>query len=112
MKRGVGDGGGGGALHCTSFHLSGKQVQRVPAGYARRIEHLHCPTNVSLSFSTFLFLAASWTGVDKKYSDYLSTVFRIHRIHMFLGPPDPDPFVRGMDMDPDPDPDPSVIMQK
>jgi hypothetical protein len=32
-------------------------------------------------------------------------VFRI-RIHMFLGPPDPDPFVRGMD------PDPFVIMQK
>ncbi len=31
---------------------------------------------------------------------------RIHRIHMFLGLPDPDPFVRGMD----PDPDPSVIM--
>jgi hypothetical protein len=32
-------------------------------------------------------------------------VFRI-RIHMFLGLPDPDPFVRDMD------PDPSVIMQK
>jgi hypothetical protein len=30
---------------------------------------------------------------------------RIHRIHMFLGLPDPDPLVRGMD------PDPS-IMQK
>ncbi len=29
---------------------------------------------------------------------------RIHRIHMFLGPqdPDPDPLVRGMDPDPDP----------
>jgi hypothetical protein len=37
-------------------------------------------------------------------------VFRIHRIHMFLGLPDPDPLVRGMD--PDPDPDPSIIMQK
>jgi hypothetical protein len=33
---------------------------------------------------------------------------RIHRIHMFLGLPDPDPLVRGMD----PDPDPSIIMQK
>jgi hypothetical protein len=32
---------------------------------------------------------------------------RIHRIHMFLGLPDPDPLVRGMD----PDPDPSIIMQ-
>ncbi len=39
---------------------------------------------------------------------------RIHRIHMFLGLPDPDPLVRGMDPDPDPslDPDPSIIMQK
>jgi hypothetical protein len=33
---------------------------------------------------------------------------RIHRIHMFLGLPDPDPLVRGMDLDPDP----SIIMQK
>jgi hypothetical protein len=31
---------------------------------------------------------------------------RIHRIHLFLGLPDPDPLVRGMD------PDPSVIIQK
>jgi hypothetical protein len=31
---------------------------------------------------------------------------RIHRIHMFLGLPDPDPLVGGMD------PDPSIIMQK
>ncbi len=32
---------------------------------------------------------------------------RIHRIHMFLGlpDPDPDPLVRGVD----PDPDPSII---
>ncbi len=39
---------------------------------------------------------------------------RIHRIHMFLGHPDPDPLVRGMDPDPDPalDPDPSIIVQK
>ncbi len=34
----------------------------------------------------------------------------IHRIHMFLGFPDPDPLIRGMD--PDPDLDPSIIMQK
>jgi hypothetical protein len=32
--------------------------------------------------------------------------FRIHRINMFLGLPDPDALVRGMD------PDPSIIMQK
>jgi hypothetical protein len=41
---------------------------------------------------------------------------RIHRIHMFLGLPDPDPLVRGMDPDPAPDPapdpGPSIIMQK
>jgi hypothetical protein len=39
---------------------------------------------------------------------------RIHRIHMFLGLPDPDPLVRGMNPDTDPalDPDPSIIMQK
>jgi hypothetical protein len=38
------------------------------------------------------------------------SVFRIHRIHMFLAlrDPDLDPLVRGMD----PDPDPSIIMQK
>ncbi len=35
---------------------------------------------------------------------------RIHRIHMFLGLPDPDLTVRGMD--PAPDPDPSINMQK
>ena len=41
---------------------------------------------------------------------------RIHRIHMFLGLPDPDPLGRCMDPDPDPvldpDPDSSIIMQK
>jgi hypothetical protein len=31
----------------------------------------HCPISVSSSFSTFLCFAASWTGVDKKYSHYL-----------------------------------------
>jgi hypothetical protein len=33
----------------------------------------------------------------------------IHRIHMVLGLPDPDPLVRGMDLDPAPDPDPSTV---
>jgi hypothetical protein len=39
---------------------------------------------------------------------------RIHRIHMFLGLPDPGPDTLVRDMDPalDPDPDPSIIMQK
>jgi hypothetical protein len=43
-----------------------------------------------------------------RWRAYPTPVFRIriHRIHMFLGLPDPDPFVRGMD----PDPDPSLIM--
>jgi hypothetical protein len=38
---------------------------------------------------------------------------RIHRNHMFLGLPDPDPLFRGLDPDPDPamDPDLSVIYQ-
>jgi hypothetical protein len=41
----------------------------------------------------------------------LQPVFRIriHRIHMFLALPAPDPLVRGMDSDPAPDP--SIIMQ-
>ncbi len=38
------------------------------------------------------------------------SVFRIHRIHVFFGLPDPDTLIRGMD--PDPDQDPSIIMQK
>jgi hypothetical protein len=37
---------------------------------------------------------------------------RIHRIHMFKGPLDPDPLVRDMDPDLDPAPDPSIIKQK
>jgi hypothetical protein len=42
----------------------------------------------------------------------LLLMFRIHRIHVFFGLPDPDPLARGMDLDPALDPDPSVIMQK
>ncbi len=45
-----------------------------------------------------------------QHLDLFSAVFRIririHRIHMFLGLPDPDPQVRGMDLDP------SFIKQK
>ncbi len=37
---------------------------------------------------------------------------RIHRIHMFLVLPDPDPLVGGMDPDMASDPDPSIIKQK
>ncbi len=40
-------------------------MERIAAGYARRTIHLHY-TSVYFSFSTFLYLAASWTGVDKK----------------------------------------------
>ena len=42
----------------------------------------------------------------------LLAVFRIHRIQVFFGLPDPDPLVRGMDPDSDPDPDPCIIMLK
>jgi hypothetical protein len=51
---------------------------------------------------------------SKIYSIQAVFRIRIHRIHMFLGLPDPDPLVRGMDPDSDPalDPDPSIIMQK
>jgi|688.fasta_scaffold1234661_1 hypothetical protein len=45
------------------------------------------------------------TPVRKKI-DMIQAVFRIHRIHMFLGYKDPDPLVRSMD------PDPSIIKQK
>ncbi len=62
FKRGMGDGG---ALLCSSFHLSDKQVQRVAAGYAHRIEHLPLSHKYLFSFSTFLCLAASWMGVEK-----------------------------------------------
>ena len=57
-------------------------------------------------------------GVVNRCANLLPAVLRIririHRIHMFLGLPDPDPLVRGMDPDSDPalDPDPSIIMQK
>jgi hypothetical protein len=37
---------------------------------------------------------------------------RIHRIHMFLGLPEPQSLVRGMDPDPTPDLDASIITQK
>jgi hypothetical protein len=33
---------------------------------------------------------------------FFQAVFRIHRIHVFLGLPNPDPLFRGMDPDPDP----------
>jgi hypothetical protein len=38
---------------------------------------------------------------------------RIHRVHVFLSLPDPDPLVRGMNPDPalDPDTDPSISKQ-
>ncbi len=39
---------------------------------------------------------------------FAGPVFRIHRIHMFLGLSDPVPLVRGMD----PNPDPSIIEQE
>jgi hypothetical protein len=62
-------------------------------------------------FSVFFFIFSH----SKKDSVLLPSVLRIririhwiHRIHMFLDLPDPDPLLRGMDLHPDP----SVIMQK
>jgi hypothetical protein len=49
VKRGIAVGGGG-ALLCTSFHLSGDQVQQVAAGYARRVVPL------SLSYQCLFLL--------------------------------------------------------
>jgi hypothetical protein len=62
---------GGGGLSSAPLHLSGEQVQQVASGYARLVTPFHCSISVSFSFSTFLCFAASWTGVDKKYSHYL-----------------------------------------
>jgi hypothetical protein len=46
----VGEGGGErGGPPRTSFNLSGKQVKRVAAGYARRIVHLHLQMSLSPS---------------------------------------------------------------
>ncbi len=51
-----------------------------------------------------LVIHKSWHSNEHCYQPVFR--IRIHRIHMFLGLPDPDPLVRGMD------PDPSIIKQK
>jgi hypothetical protein len=77
VKLVLGGGGRGGALLCTSFHLSGEQVQWVAFGYARMVAPFHCPISVSFSFFSFLCFVASWPGVDKKYSHYLCRTFSV-----------------------------------
>ena len=62
---------GGGELSSAPLRLSGAQVQQVASGYARLVTPFHRSISVSFSFFTFLCFAASWTGVDKKYSHYL-----------------------------------------
>jgi hypothetical protein len=59
-------------------------------------------------------IAKESTSIRSDILSFYQAVFRIHRIHMFLGLPDPDPLVRFMDpdSDPAPAPDPSIIMQK
>jgi hypothetical protein len=76
-------------------------------------------TFVNLS-TNYLFYAYSTLGgclADESKRKLLITFLPvlwiqvwIHRIHMFLGLPDPDPLVRGVDTDPYPEP--SIIMQK
>jgi hypothetical protein len=61
-------------------------------------------------------IAKESTSIRSDILSFYQAVFRIriHRIHMFLSLPDPDPLVRGMDPDSDRDSDldPSIIMQK
>jgi hypothetical protein len=71
-----------------------------------------------------IFILADWPGLFFTARVYGMVLLRavlpigiriqIHRIHMFLGLPDPDldSLVRGMETDPDPALDPSIIMQK
>jgi hypothetical protein len=72
-------------LSPAPLHLSSEQVQQVASGYARLVTPFHCFASVSFSFSTFLCFAASWTGVDKKYSHYLcrttKNVFKNYFVH-------------------------------
>jgi hypothetical protein len=78
-----------------------KRIRKLPSSIKKSGENLgfYC----SVFFPTFIF------------PQHCLSVFRIriHRIHVFLGLPDPDPLVIGMDPDPalDPDPDPSIIKQ-
>jgi hypothetical protein len=58
-----------------------------------------CTVANSMKFGSSV-LSVAWLSV-------LKSVFRIHRIHMFLGHKDPDPLVRGMNPD-----YPSIIKQK
>jgi hypothetical protein len=48
-----------------------------------------------------------WGKCFIRLQNILKTVFRIRRIHIFLGLPDPDPLGTGTD----PDPDPFIIKQ-
>jgi hypothetical protein len=50
-------------------------------------------------------IRASFGHIDRPHPQAVLRI-RIHRIHMFLGLPDPNPLVRGVD------PDPSIIMLK
>ncbi len=70
-------GGGGKVLSTAPFHVFGELVQQVASGYACLVTPFHCSISVSFSFSTFLCFAASWTGVDKKYSHYLRRTIMI-----------------------------------
>ncbi len=83
VKSSVSGGGGGGDSFAP---LSTCLVSR----YSLRLCMMapcHFSISVSFSFSTFLCFAASWTGVDKKYSHYLCrtlSVFVLFVQHVFF----------------------------
>jgi hypothetical protein len=72
---------------CTwnfSPHLKGPRSRDRLQIYGQKWIIIHTPIDFCEQAKHILFFAA---------------VFRIHRIHMFLGVPDPDPLVRCMDPD-------------
>ncbi len=110
MEKLVQAGEDGGLTHPLSWYLPSRTKVAV-----------YAPAEISSLSLDVPILCGAWgqtqlqdeqVFIPKTTSTEFSSVFRIririHRIHMFLGLPDPDLLVRGMD----PDPDPSIIKQK
>jgi hypothetical protein len=63
--------------------------------------------NVFVKFADIEELIEDPRTGDNLYKAVFIVFFQaVFRIHVFFGPPDPDPLVRGMDPDPALDPDP------